>query len=304
MFQAAVATSGSGMAGAGVPAALGMVRRQAGAAESDPKGHARRRRWLERALAVGVPVVLIALWQVASSQSWIDPILYPSPTTLFDRSKDLFSDRPGGRMGSDLWVSVQRIAWGYFWGVLFGVTIGVVMGMFRSIRAAFDPILTAFYTVPKLALIGVFIAILGINNKPIITVIALTVFFFVWIQTMASVMAVPVGYREAAQSFAAGRWQLFRHVLLPAALPQIFVGLRVAAGVTVLTMIGVEFVFSPGSDGLGYRINNGRQTFDLSEQYVGIVVAALLGVAFTWLVRLVGRLLMPWGKEDESVPSG
>ena len=291
-------------AGLGAPGALDVVRRQAGAAESDPRGYARRRRWLERTLAVSVPVGLVLLWQLASTQAWIDPKLYPSPTTLFDHSLDLFSNRQGGRLGTDLWVTVQRIAWGYFWGVLFGLVIGVVMGMSRLVRAAFDPILTAFYTVPKLALIGVFLLILGFDNKPAIVVVALTVFFFVWIQTMASVMAVPVGYREAAQSFGAGRWQLFRHVLLPAALPQIFVGLRVAAGVTVLTIIGVEFVFPPFGQGLGFRINNARQVFDPATQYVGIVVAALLGVVFTWLVRLVGRLLMPWAKEDEGVPSG
>jgi sulfonate transport system permease protein len=194
--------------------------------------------------------------------------------------------------------------WGFFWGSVVGLAFGVVMGMSRTIRAALDPTLSALYTVPKLALIGIFLIILGFGERPVITVIALTVFFFVWIQSMAAVMTVAEGYREAARSLGANRWQLFRHVILPASLPQIFVGLRVAAGVTVLTMIGVEFVFAPGSQGLGYRINNARTIFDLKQMYYGVVLAALLGVIFTWIVRIIGRALSPWAPEDEAIGRG
>jgi sulfonate transport system permease protein len=91
-------------------------------------------------------------------------------------------------------------------------------------------------------------------------------------------------------------------VLLPAALPQIFVGLRVAAGVTVLTVIGVEFVYPPSNLGLGYRINNARQILDPAQMYVAIVLASVLGVVFTWIVRFVGRRLSPWSKEDQGSP--
>jgi len=280
------------------------IRRRPGGAERDPKGHALRWRIAEVVLAAGVPILLIALWQVASSRGWIDAKLYPAPSTLVTKGRDLFRAENGGHMGDDLSRSVQRILWGYVWGVLFGLAFGVVMGMSRVVRAALDSTLTALYTVPKLALIGVFLLILGYDDKPIVVVIALTVFFFVWIQTMAAIMAVAPFYREAAQSFGATRWQLFRHVLLPAALPQIFVGLRIAAGVTVLTVIGVEFVFAADSQGLGYRINNARQIFDPAQMYVGIVLASVLGVLFTWLVRFVGRRLSPWSKETQGSSPG
>jgi sulfonate transport system permease protein len=287
----------------GEPAALTTVRRVPGSAERDPRGSARRWRMLEIGLAAGVPILLLALWQLASTVEWIDPKLYPSPTTLVNKARDLFGSGPGGHLGDDLWRSVQRILWGYLWGVLFGLAFGVVMGMSRVVRAALDTTLTALYTVPKLALIGVFMLILGYDEKPVIVVIALTVFFFVWIQTMAAIMSVAPFYREAALSFGSSRWQLFRHVLLPAALPQIFVGLRVAAGVTVLTVIGVEFVFAPESLGLGYRINNARQILDPAQMYVAIILASVLGVVFTWIVRLVGRRLSPWTREDEGAPA-
>ncbi len=277
------------------------VVRRPGPAEADPAGHRRRRRRVELALAIGVPVALIVLWQVASSREWINSGLYPAPSDLFSRAPELFEDAPGGRMWVDVWASIQRVLWGYFWGALLGLLLGFWMGMSRLGRAAFEPLLSALYTVPKLALIGVFLLILGFDEKPVIAVIALSVFFFVWISTMTAVMTVPKGLREAAISFGAGRWQLFRQVLLPGALPQIFVGLRVAAGVTVLTVIGVEFVYAPRNAGLGYRINSARQVLDPGQMYVAIIVAALLGVLFTWIVRRIGRLVAPWAKDDEGV---
>lgn len=280
---------------------LVVVRREPGPAERDPRRHHARRRRIELSLAIGVPVVAIAFWQLASELGWINSGLYPSPTDLLWRVPDLFGDQPGGHMGSDLWASIVRVLWGYLWGALFGLVLGYWMGMSRLARVALEPTLNALYTVPKLALIGVFLLILGFNERPIIVVIALTVFFFVWISTMAAVMAVPKGFREAAISFGASRWQLFRQVILPASMPQVFVGLRVAAGVTVLTVIGVEFVFAPGGRGIGYRINLGRQILDPGQMYVAIIIASLLGVLFVWAVRRIGRLVAPWSREDEGV---
>jgi sulfonate transport system permease protein len=276
-----------------------VVHRRPGPAEVDPRRHHTRRRTLELSLAIGVPVAALVLWQVASESGWINNGLYPSPTDLIWRTPELFRDIPGGRMGADIWASVKRILWGYAWGAGTGLLLGYWMGMSRLARAALEPLLSALYTVPKLALIGVFLLILGFNERPIITVIALTVFFFVWISTMAAVMAVPQGFREAAVSFGASRWQMFRQVLLPGSLPQVFVGLRVAAGVTVLTVIGIEFVYAPGSQGLGYRINMARQILDPGQMYVAVVIASLLGVLFVWIVRRIGRLVAPWSNEDE-----
>jgi sulfonate transport system permease protein len=275
-----------------------LVLRTPGAAEREPVRHARRRRVLEVTLAIAVPVLLIGLWQLAASAGWIDRILYPAPSDVISEGRRQFADF---NYGHDVWVTVRRILWGFFYGSVLGVGIGLVMGMSRTVRAALEPTLSALYTVPKLALLPVFLIIFGVGEKPVIVILAVTVFFFVWIQTMASVMSVPEGYREAAVSFDVTNRQMFRHVILPAALPQIFVGLRIAAGVAVLTVIGVEFVFAPGFAGLGYRINNARQTFVPKQAYVGIVISAVIGVIFIWIVKRIGRALSPWAPEDNAI---
>jgi sulfonate transport system permease protein len=275
-----------------------VVLRTPGAAERDPVRHTRRRRIIEVTLAVAIPVLLIGLWQLAASEGWIDRILYPAPTDVITEGRRQFADF---HYGHDVWVTVKRILWGFFYGSVIGIAVGLVMGMSRTVRAALEPTLSALYTVPKLALLPVFLIIFGVGEKPVIVILAVTVFFFVWIQTMASVMSVPEGYREAAVSFGVTRRQMFRHVILPGALPQIFVGLRIAAGVAVLTVIGVEFVFAPGFAGLGYRINNARQTFVPKQAYVGIVISAVIGVIFIWIVKRIGRALSPWAPEDNAI---
>jgi sulfonate transport system permease protein len=173
--------------------------------------------------------------------------------------------------------------------------------MARLLRATLEPTLNGLYTVPKLALISIFLIVMGFDNKPLIFVVAVTVFFFVWIQTQAAVVSIEPSYREAARSFGSSRWQMFRHVVLPAALPQIFVGLRVAAGVAVLTIIGAEFVFTPDSRGIGYRINFARTILDPKQAYVGLVVAGVLGALFIWIIKILGRLASPWVRDDTTV---
>ena len=285
---------------AATPRGARTITRRATAADRDPGRYDRKRRTVERTLGIAFPIVLIVLWQLASSRGWIDRRFYPSPSDIVTEMKATFKQNPKKNWWIDVGVSVRRMLWGYGWGVLFGLLFGFVLGTSRLIRATISPTLNALYTVPKLALIGVFLIIFGFGETPIIVIVAVTVFFFVWIQTEAAVTHVPHSFREAARSFGTNRFQMFRHVILPAALPSVFVGLRVAAGVAVLTLIGAEMVFAPESKGIGYRINNARQIFDTKQAYVGLVVAAVLGVVFITIVRLIGRALTPWAPKDSN----
>jgi sulfonate transport system permease protein len=275
--------------------------RQPGIAERHPQAYLRRRRTIEVALAIGVPTALLLLWQVAATRGWIDRQLYPPPSDIVTETRKQFSEQDRWH---DVWVSTRRMLWGYGVGAAAGLLFGYVMGMSRLLRASLEPTLNALYTVPKLAILPLFLLILGFGEEPVIAVIGVTVFFFVWIQSMASVIAVPAGYREAATSFGANRWQMFRHVLFPASLPQVFVGLRVAAGVAVLTLIGVEFVFAPGEAGIGYVINQGRQVLLPKQTYMGIIIAAIMGVIFITIVKVIGRLVSPWAPQDSSGAQG
>ncbi|UMG93718.1 ABC transporter permease [Nocardioides sp. TF02-7] len=260
------------------------------------KSRVRRQVWLERGLAIGLPLAAIALWQLASDQAWIDSRLYPAPTTIVDEGWHLLVD---GRLLGDIQASLYRILVGLAIGATCGLVVGTAMGVSRTLRAALEPTLNAIYVVPKIALLPVFLTILGLGEAPKLALVGVTVFFFVWVETMETMANVPEGFREAGRSFGVSQLGMLRHVLGPAALPQIFVGLRVAMSVAVMVNTAAEFIV--GDDGIGYLIFNARALFAVDRMYVGIVVVALLGMLLTALIGAVGRWLTPWHQSSTRI---
>ncbi|WP_405777387.1 ABC transporter permease [Streptomyces sp. NBC_00859] len=271
----------------------GVLVRRPGPQELHPLRTHRRRRTLELALAVAVPVALVLLWQLAASRSWIDDRVYPAPSTILS---DGWDRAARGMLWPDVWATLKRVLGGYAIGTVSGYALGLLMGSLALVRAALEPLLDALYVVPKLALLPVFLNMFGLGEGPQIALVAATVFFFVWISTMAAVLAVPAGHRDAGRVFGASAWQMFRHVLLPASLPAVLVGARIAAGVAVLVIVASEQIAA--SDGLGHLIFDSRALFQNDVMFVGIVCVAVLGVVFSELVRIAGRLLTPWAPRD------
>lgn len=279
----------------GGPGGTGMVLvRAPGQAELDPGKARARRRALEITLGIAVPLVLILWWQLAVQQKWIDSRIYPAPQTIIEDGWQRLVD---GKLWPDIWATLKRVVPGFLLGSLAGYAVGLLTGSMPLVRAALEPMLDALYVVPKLALLPIFLLIFGLGETPQIVLVAVTVFFLIWIQTMAAVLAVPDGYREAATVFGANRWQMYRHILVPASLPPVVVGLRLASGMAVLVIVASEGLASPNNDGLGYLIFNAKNIFDNRAMYVGIIVVAIVGVVFSELVRFIGRLLTPWAPD-------
>lgn len=272
-----------------------IIRRVPTPAEVDPVRAQRRRSRAELALGLAVPIVLLLLWQMAAYFDWINRIIYPAPDKIFVRGIEEFQE---GRLRSDFLSTVRNVLLGWVLGVVIGIALGVAMGLSRWVRKALEPVLDALYVVPKVALLPIFINLFGLRDGPKVALVAVTVFFFVWIATMSAVMAVPAGYLETAAVFGASRARRLRDVVWPAILPQIFVSLRVAAGVAVLVIVAAEFLV--GSSGLGYLIFNARSLMRNDLMFVGIVVVALFGVIFAEIVRRVGRLVMPWADDADT----
>ncbi|MER0482533.1 ABC transporter permease [Streptomyces sp. Edi2] len=274
-----------------------LLVRRPGPRELRPRRTHRRRRILEISLAVAVPLLLVALWQLAADLSWIDARIYPAPSTIL---ADGWDRALAGALWPDVWATLRRVLAGYAAGTVAGYVLGLLMGSLPLVRAALEPLLDALYVVPKLALLPVFLNLFGLGEGPQIALVAATVFFFVWISTMAAVLAVPSGHRDAGRVFGASPWQMFRHVLLPASLPAVLVGARIAAGVAVLVIVASEQIAA--TDGLGHLIFDSRALFQNDVMCVGIVCVAVLGVLFSELVRLAGRLLAPWAPRDRGRP--
>ena len=266
-----------------------------GPAERNPRRYIVRRQRLERTLAWLVPIALVGVWQIAASSDWVDVRFFPSPWSIVQASRELIDK---GLLQDAVWTSTKRVLIGFAFGVVSGIVAGLLLGVSRTVRSALEPTLMALYVVPKLAVLPLLLLVFGLGEQPKIILVAVSVFFLMWIQTMESIIATPNGYREALDSFGGSRWQMFRYVYLPAALPQIFVTMRLCTGVSILVMVGVEFVH--GDDGIGFLIWNSWSLFLAKRMYVGIVAVSVMGLVFAGLVKVIGRRLLPWAPNDKT----
>jgi ABC-type nitrate/sulfonate/bicarbonate transport system permease component len=270
-----------------------VVRRQRRHTLEQARQRQRTRRVLELVIALGAPIVLLIAWQLTSDHEVLNPQFFPPPTKVWDAARDMASS---GLLWDSVYISLKRVLVGSFFGVVSGIAAGVLLGTSRLARVALEPLLSALYTVPKLALFPLMLLIFGLSEQANYVSIGITVFFFMWMSTMAAFLAVGEGHREAAATFRCSRWQMFRHVMFPAALPQIFIGLRLSVGVAVLMMVGVEFTQS--NEGIGHLIFYSWQLFQTPQMYVGIVVVALMGLMLTWLVKWISLLVLPWARDE------
>lgn len=266
-----------------------VVAIEPGSDDVDPDAFARRRRRQNRVLGIATPLLLLAAWELGGRAGVVDTRFFPPPSDIAVTAVDMLRS---GSLQDDFVITMRAWLIAFVAGTLIGTASGVLLGLSRIARAALEPVLSAFYTIPKLAILPLLLMIFGLGETPKIILVALGVFFITWISALEAVLDVPEGYLETARSFAVGRARMLRKVLIPAVLPQIFIGLRIAIGQSILILIGVEFV--TGDDGLGHMIWNSWQIFAADRMYVGIILVALIGFLLTNAVQLVGRWCVPW----------
>jgi ABC-type nitrate/sulfonate/bicarbonate transport system permease component len=281
----------AGRSSKGAGRASRLIVLEPGAAERNPRAKDLRDKVLVRVLGVAIPVGLIALWQLAASQNWIDVRFFPAPSTIWRNWGNLLA---GNLYWQDLWASVQRIVYGFLLGAGAGLLLGLAIGRLRILRQSLEPLIVGLYSIPTLAILPLLLLIFGIGETSKVMLIAISVFFVVLINTIGALENISVGHIEAGKSFGLGRVGMIRHVILPAALPQILVGLRLSAVIAVLLVIGAEFVAA--DRGLGYLIWNSWNIGIPSYMYIGIASIACLGLIANFLLRLLETVLIPWNR--------
>ncbi|MEX6428884.1 MAG: ABC transporter permease [Ferrimicrobium sp.] len=252
---------------------------------------ARSRRLRQRDLALGIttPIVLLILWQAASSTNLIDAKIFTPPSKIFATALTLIHN---GILTHDLLITSLRLLIGFILGGAVGVGVGILLGIFRTLRAAFSPLFAALYAVPQIAVLPLLLVIFGIGETPKILTVAAVSFFVLEINAMAGVRSIDPQLLEAGSAYGAKGRRLFWHVLLPGSLPAIFTGLRVGVALALVVVTATEFVAA--NSGLGYLVWNSWQLFEPNAMYVGLITIALVGVILTGIVELISRRLMPW----------
>jgi sulfonate transport system permease protein len=254
-------------------------------------GRGRRRRGWLRLIS---PIVVLALWQIASTTGLVSQQKLPPLTTLWSTAVHLIttSSPTYGTLQGAMAISLERMAIGFALGGGIGVILAIVAGLSRLGENSVDPIMQALRTLPLFGLIPVFIVWFGIGNTPKITLIALAAAIPLYLNTFAGIRGVDGKLAELGQVLGLRRRELIRHVVLPGAMPMLLVGLRQSLGVSWLALVVAEQINT--NAGLGYIINQGETFLQENVIFVALFVYLVLGLLTDSVVRLIERRALAW----------
>ncbi|HEU4423054.1 MAG TPA: ABC transporter permease [Pilimelia sp.] len=255
--------------------------------------------WLRtRTSAVLLPllgvVIGVAVWWVGVVAFDVKEVILPAPDKVLD-AYNLHSEYLLDQSG----VTLLRIVVGFALSIAAGVLIGLAIATSRTVERMFYPLLVAVNAIPKIALGPLLVAWLSFGEKPVLVMIFLVCFFPIVLATATGLTSTPSELAELVRSLDASRRQAFIKIRFPAALPQIFVGLKVAMPLAAIGAVVGEFL--PGSDaGLGFVIQQASGVLDTALAVAAIVLLAIMTIGLFYAIVAAEHLLLPWVRETTS----
>lgn len=236
-----------------------------------------------------VPLLAVLLWQIAAWLGWVEADLLPSPATILATGWGMVLD---GSLGLDIAVTVYRLALGFLFGAAAATAAGLLTGAIPFARRLLDPSLQALRAVPSLAWVPLFILWFGIYDTSKIILIAVGVFFPVYLNLMAGIADVDRKLIEVGRVHDYGRLRQMLRIQLPAALPPYLTGIRGGLGLGWMFIASAEMMGA--NNGLGFILENGEQVGRPDQIIVAILAFAALGKTTDWLIARGARRLTAW----------
>jgi sulfonate transport system permease protein len=250
---------------------------------------ARLRRYARPALGLLLPVGLAALWELWVGLGYSNGRLVPPPTRIFATVMELARS---GELSRHITATVTRVAAGFGLGVAAGTILGAVSGYWGLARQLLDPTVQALRAIPSIAWVPLFILWLGIFETSKVALIAVGVFFPVYLGVMGAILSVDRKIVEVGRTFRLSGPAMIRRILLPAVLPAYVVSLRVGLGLGWMFVVAAEFMGA--SEGLGYLLIDGQQLGKPAQIVAAIVIFAILGKTTDWLIEIATAPLLRW----------
>jgi ABC-type nitrate/sulfonate/bicarbonate transport system permease component len=248
------------------------------------------------AVRYGLGITLVIVWEYAARKA--GSIFFPPPSDILHRAVTLWLSGPPSRLflsGSvlqDVIPSLLRLLGGWALAVLVGVPLGILIGRSRNLSEFFNPALQFLRAIPGPALIPVFIILLGTESTMRVTLIAFGCVWPILLNTIEGTRTVDPVQLDTVKAFRIPRHARLWRIVLPAAMPKIFAGMRVSLSLAVILMVVSELVAS--TSGIGYRIQNAQIMFLLTDMWCGIVLLALIGYTLNWLFLKVEKRVLAW----------
>ncbi len=253
----------------------------------------RRLRPGDWAVRVGTVVVLLAIWQLFGPS--MNKLVMRPPSDIIAAFFELIENH---ELPDAFGQSMKEFVGGFAIALLLGLAIGVASGRWRFVYNASDPIVSALYSVPSVALVPLIsVAFKSVGDAPRIATVALFAVFPILINTQQGVRNVDRQLLEVARSFNTGERKMWTDVLLPSALPYVLAGVRLAIGRALIGMIIAEFFV--GLVGLGFLIISYENVFRIDRMFVPVIVVAAMGVLLMGSVQWIEGRVAPWLKRDQ-----
>ena len=245
--------------------------------------------WRQRLLPWVLPLLLLAGWELASRSGWLSTRVLPEPASVLGAFWSLLRS---GELWQHVAVSSGRALAGLALGGGLGLVLGLLTGSFKAAETLLDTSLQMLRNIPALALIPLVILWFGIDEGAKLFLVAVGVFFPIYLNTYHGIRSVDPGLIEMARSYGLKGWALYRHVILPGALPSVLVGLRFSLGLMWVLLIVAETISA--QSGIGYLTMNAREFLQTDVVLVGILLYAALGKLADVLARGLERWWLRW----------
>jgi sulfonate transport system permease protein len=255
----------------------------------EPAVSQRWARLAHSALGLVLPVALAVAWEIVVRMGWASGRLAPPPSVIFATFADLARS---GELQRNTLVTLARVAAGFGIGVAVATVLGAAAGYSPWVRRLLDPSLQALRAIPSIAWVPLFILWLGIFEASKVTLIALGVFFPVYLGLMGAIQSVDRKLVEVGRAFRLSDLAMVRRILLPAVLPAYVLSLRSGLGLGWMFVVAAELMGA--SEGLGYLLIDGQQLGKPAEIVTAIVAFAIVGKASDWLIVLAAAPFLRW----------
>jgi NitT/TauT family transport system permease protein len=244
-------------------------------------------------LGGGAVLIVVAIWQaIWSYTTWISPLFFSGPSAI---AKAFWMALTEGNLLADLAFSGKNFAIGFGIALVTGVVLGVIIGWYRRARLIMDPFLSALYAAPRSAMMPLIIIWFGIGMWSKVFIVFLSAFFPILVNTVAGIRNMDRDLLRAARAFCASDWQIFKTLAIPGSVPFILTGVRQGVAVGLIGVVVGEMLGS--SEGIGFMVAYGGQTFQTDTLFVGFVIIALAGVLLSFLTERLERRFSRWRPE-------
>jgi ABC-type nitrate/sulfonate/bicarbonate transport system permease component len=236
-------------------------------------------------------LILLVVWEIVSDSGLVPKYMLPSPVDVVRAFISDFS-----MLWSNLMITLQEAIYGLALGVAIGFGFAVLMDSFEWLRRAVYPLLVITQTVPTVAIAPLLVLWFGYEMTPKIILIIIVTFFPVTVGMLDGFRAVDPDSINLLRSMGAGKWQIFRYIKCPAAMPQFFSGLRIAAAYSVVGAVIAEWL--GGFGGLGVYMTRVKKAFAFDKMFAVIFLISAISLALMGLVNLLQKKAMPYAKPD------